>query len=261
MKDMTVTSGFVAKTKKALPHTPLVGQRVPLRLSERHVIRGLSWTAAALIVVGFWGIYSVTYLPDYFARDLVWSLTYLNGESNLPALFSVLLMLSVAAVLGVIALAKTAALDAYRRVWTGLALLFVYLGIDEGAALHEKLIEPVHSLVKAEGVLHYAWVVPYGLLALGVLVVCLRFLRHLPRAVAGGMLLSGALYVCGAFGLELAEGYVHTLMGRQTFVMEMLITAEEALEMAGVILFLATLLRYVRTGLPDFELRVGLKAE
>ncbi|UBV44328.1 hypothetical protein LAJ19_14260 (plasmid) [Deinococcus taeanensis] len=256
MKDMTVTPGF--SRAAPAPAAPLAGQRVPLRLNDRRIIRFLSVTAAVLIAVGFWGIYSKTFLPDFFARDLVWSLTYLNGETNLPSLFSTLLLLSAAAALGVIALARRAALDPFRRVWTGLTLLFVYLGLDEGASLHELLIEPVHDLVKVEGALHYAWVVPYGLLALTVFVVCLRFLRHLPRGTRNGMLLAGAVYISGAFGLELAEGYVRTLMGRDTFLMEILITAEEALEMAGVILFLSTLLRYVRLALPDLELRVGL---
>ncbi|MVN87140.1 hypothetical protein GO986_10200 [Deinococcus sp. HMF7620] len=254
MKDVTVTSGF---STQPAPHVPISNSRVVLRLRGPALIRVLSLTAALLVSLGFWGIYSVTYLPDYFARDLIVSLTYLNGETNLASLFSTLLLLLVAAVLGVIALAKAATHDAYRRVWTGLALLFVFLGIDEGVSLHELLIEPVHRLVKVEGVLYYAWVVPYGLLALAVMVACARFLRHLPQAVRRGMLLSGALYISGALGLELAEGYVHTLMGRHTFVMEVLITAEEALEMAGSILFLATLLRYLRLGLPGLELRLS----
>ncbi|MFC4427060.1 hypothetical protein [Deinococcus navajonensis] len=257
MKEVRMLSGFAVKAAPRI--VPLAGQRVALRLNERRLLRILWTTAAVLIAVGFWGIYSKTFLPDFFARDLVWSLTYLNGETNLPALFSTLLLLLAAAVLGVIALARTAALDTYRSVWTGLTVLFVYLGVDEGASLHEKLIEPVHDLIKTEGIFHYAWVVPYGLLALTVLVICLRFLRHLPRATRNGLLLSGALYVTGAFGLELAEGYVHTLMGRDTFIMEILITIEEALEMAGVILFITTLLHYIRIALPDFELRVGLK--
>lgn len=75
------------------------------------------------------------------------------------------------------------------------------------------------------------------------------------------MLLAGCLYVGGAFGFELMEGYVKTLYGRHNFMMEVLITAEEALEMFGVILLIAALLAYIREYLPGLLVQWGLKTE
>ena len=41
--------------------------------------------------------------------------------------------------------------------------------------------------------------------------------------------------------------------------MEILIACEEALEMAGVILLIGTLLRYIRLYLPGMEVRLGVQ--
>ena len=258
MKNTYLTGGLV-KRATLPPHQVTTGQHVRVSFNERKLVRVLAVTAAALVVVGFWSIYSVRFLPDFFAREMVWSLTYLNGETNLPALFSTLILLLTAAILGMIAVVKRTVHDPFARTWTGLALLAAYLGVDEGASLHEKLIEPVQKLIRLDGIFHYAWVVPYGLLALTVLVVCLRFLRHLPPGIRNAMILSGAIYVTGAFGLELVEGYVQTHMGRDSFWMEILIACEEAMEMAGVILMIGTLLRYIRLYLPGMEVRLGVQ--
>lgn len=252
--------GLVAAASRLSP-LPVPDQRLDLRLNGRRLVRVLLGTAAGLVVVGFLSEYSERYLPDFPGRDLIASLTYLNGETNLPSTFSALLLLGAAALLGVIARVKWMLQDAQRRVWTGLALLFSYLALDEAAGLHERLIVPVQGLVKTDGVLHYAWVVPYGALTILVLLACLRFLRQLPARTRAQMLLAGCLYVGGAFGFELMEGYVKTLYGRHNFMMEVLITAEEALEMFGVILLIAALLSYIRGYLPGLLVQWGLKTE
>lgn len=251
--------GLAAAFSRSHP-LPVPDQRLALRLDGRWLVRGLMGVAAGLIVVGFLGEYSEWYLPDFPGRDLIASLTYLNGETNLPSTFSALLLLGAAVLLGVIARVKGALQDSQRRVWTGLALLFSYLALDEAAGLHERLIVPVQGLVRTDGVLHYAWVVPYGVLTVLVLLACLRFLRELSPRTRARMLLAGFLYVGGAFGFELIEGYVKTLYGRHTFLMEVLITAEETLEMFGVILLIATLLAYIREDLPGLQVQWGLKA-
>lgn len=260
MQSTPHAEGLVAASSRSQP-LPVPDQRLTLRLDERRFVRALLGLAAGLVVVGFLGEYSERYLPDFPGRDLIASLTYLNGETNLPSTFSALLLLGAGVLLGVIARVKWALRDPQRRVWAGLAFLFGYLALDEAAGLHERLIVPMQGLINTDGVLHYAWVVPYGALTILVLLACLRFLRQLPPRTRAGMLLAGFLYVGGAFGFELTEGYVKTLYGRHTFLMEVLITAEEALEMLGIILLIAALLAYIREYLPGLQVQWRLKAD
>lgn len=257
MKNIYATTGRVKRSLDG-PSAVLPDQRVEVTVREGRLIRALSITAALLVAVGLWSIYSVTYLPDFFARDLVWHLTYLNGETNLPALFSTLILLLAALILGVISAVKRQAHDRFARTWTGLALLATYLGVDEGASLHEKWTEPMADVFGGGGIFHYAWVIPYSVLVLAVLLACLRFLIHLPSNIRTGVILSGVIYVSGALGMELAEGWVNTHLGRENFLMEVLIAVEDGMEMTGVILIIATLLRYIRVYLPGLELRLGV---
>ncbi|MDL2344573.1 hypothetical protein QOL99_10435 [Deinococcus sp. MIMF12] len=260
MQSTPQAEGLITAASRSHP-LPTPDQQLTLQLNGRRLVRTLLGTAAVLIVVGFLGEFSTRFLPDFFGRDLLASLTYLGGETNLPATFSALLLLGAAALLGTIARIKWALQDSQRRVWTGLAFLFGVLALDEAAGLHERLIVPVQKVIKTDGVLHYAWVVPYGALTILVLLACLRFLRHLPARTRAGMLLAGVLYVGGAFGFELIEGYVKTLYGRHTFLMEGLITVKESLEMFGVILLIATLFAYIREYLPGLRVQVGLNTE
>lgn len=81
--------------------------------------------------------------------------------------------------------------------------------------------------------LYFAWVIPYAVFAVVVAVAFVRFLGHLPSRTRLGFLVSGGLYVSGALGLEL-------------------------LEMAGVVLLLSTLLTYLHTHWPTWQVRLRL---
>lgn len=97
-------------------------------------------------------------------------------------------------------------------------------------------------------------------------IALIRFLLHLPAAIRRGLLLAGSIYVVGALGLEVFEAKLEELkqvswgsfsMSSQE-AMIWLIALEEFLEMSGLVLLLATLLRYIRQALPDLKIQVGL---
>ena len=67
--------------------------------------------------------------------------------------------------------------------WTRLALVFVYLSLDEALSFHERLNRPVRDLLDTSGALYYAWVIPYALFALGLLFILVTL--FLPRGLAG----------------------------------------------------------------------------
>ena len=129
--------------------------------------------------------------------------------------------------------------------WLFLSLIFLFLSIDETASLHESLIKPLGNAVHTSGVLYYAWVIPYGLAALVFVFLYLRFLLDLPRTIMLLFILSGVIYVSGALGFEMLGGWYAERHGEVSIVYAMLYTFEETLEMAGIALFVYSLLKYI----------------
>jgi hypothetical protein len=90
----------------------------------------------------------------------------MNVENNVPTFFSAFILVTSAVLLTVITSQSTA--DRYAGHWKWLAIIFAFMALDEDAALHELLIEPVRDLLPVTGPLYFAWVIPYGLAVLAV---------------------------------------------------------------------------------------------
>ena len=72
----------------------------------------------------------------------------LDGEQNVPALFSTMLCFINSALLFLIGQGcsgKDAAVS--RRYWLSLGVLFCFLGIDENISIHEMLINFIHHRI------------------------------------------------------------------------------------------------------------------
>ena len=134
--------------------------------------------------------------------------------------------------------------------------MFAYLTADEYLHLHEMLTAPMRRLLHVDGLLHYAWVVPYAFIGIVLLFTLWSFLRRLPRRVVRNMLIAGAVYVGGAMGLEMVGGKVDTLFGAHSLALVLLSTVEEGLEMVALTLFIGVLIDYLRGHRPDTTLTV-----
>lgn len=167
-------------------------------------------------------------------------------ESNVPTFFSTMLLLSAAALLGVITLAKHQREHSRVFQWGGLAAIFFYLAVDEAAGLHELLNYPVGLFMETEGVFYYGWVVPVSVLVLAFAGAYLRFLLDLPQVVRILFVVAGALYVGGALGMEMVGGLYADNYGADNPTYATISTTEETLEMVGVLVFIYALLRHAR---------------
>lgn len=181
-------------------------------------------------------------------------LFHLNLEGNVPALFSAALWL-LAAVLAYRASGVLRARgDAKAAAWTGLALLFAYLGVDEGAALHERVGVVIKAHIPLTGFFYYGWVLA------GIAFLCLMSLLFLPLMLrlrpgfALRFVASGAVFVSGALGAEMLgaaveSGWLADFPLGLTWTRIVII--EETLEMTGLVLLTHTLLAVLSTrGLP-----------
>ncbi|MEW5930224.1 MAG: hypothetical protein AB1941_22425 [Gemmatimonadota bacterium] len=166
-------------------------------------------------------------------------------EANVPTWYSSAALLACAALLAAVARTEREAGSRFVLHWKVLALLFLGLSVDEAAALHELLIEPVRGALGAGGLFYFAWVVP-ALAALAVLgLAYLRFLAHLPPQTRRLFLAAAATFVGGAVGAEMAGGAWVESRGFHNAGSALLWTVEESLEMVGVVVFVYALLRHL----------------
>lgn len=223
--------------------TPRSGSppRSVLHLDPRSIGRVLYGiiAALALIHIGILVQYYRVGDPDVF--DFV-PLFDLDCEGNIPSLFSCYLFLAnVVALLVHWGHARAQrSPDALR--WLGLALVFFFLSLDEGAKLHEQVGDMMGSVVQTEGFLNWPWFIPY-LAGFAVLVVLyLPFYRRLPRVTRRAFFVAAAVFITGAAGLDILGGREAHLYDTTTMTYSALYTAEEVMEMVGLVLFLKALL-------------------
>jgi|CXWL01.1.fsa_nt_gi hypothetical protein len=179
-------------------------------------------------------------------------LFYVDLELNVPTFFSTVLLLCTSAILGTICFLDTRWSRSRAVYWAVLSVGFLFMAFDEAVAVHERLIEPMRSVLGEEnlGVVYYAWVVPASVLVLLLGSFFIRFLLNLPAKTRRHFLLAAILYVGGAIGLEFAEGSHAEIHGMDNVVYIALATVEEFLEMLGIIVFIRALLRHLAETFP-----------
>jgi hypothetical protein len=175
------------------------------------------------------------------------SFFYVELEVNAPAFFSTILLLSAFFLLSVISISKQKQRSNFRFEWWVLALGFLFMAFDETASIHERLIDPMRSILGKEnlGMLYFAWVVPAIALVVCLGFFFLRFLLNLPGRTRLYFVVAAAMYLGGAVGLEMVEGWYSEVNGRENFLYMAMTTLEETLEMAGTIVFIWALLEYI----------------
>lgn len=170
----------------------------------------------------------------------------LGGEGNIPAKYAALQLCMAA---GLLLLLFHEARRAGRRFawhWLVLAAVFMFLAIDEYFQVHERFSAPTHRLLGYENVLKFAWVLPYGALVAVFAAAFLRFWRELPRDARRGVALAAAVYVGGALGVEIIGSLIATRWGEESLLYALEVVVEEAMELAGIVLFITVLAGLLR---------------
>lgn len=211
-----------------------------IRVVPGLVARYLVAVVLVLLILNLVGLVS-----EYgFGTDLI--VFDLDSEGNLPTWVAVLLLAFSALLLGLISLLKVRSEGPFQLHWWGLAALFTAFSFEEVAGFHERLIGPIRAWLSLPGIFHFAWVLAGLVFTLVVGVIYLPFLRHLRASIRNLFVASGALYVGGALGIEMLQGYTEVQFTRQSLWFEFAAFAEEGLELFGVTLFIYTLLRYLQ---------------
>lgn len=177
---------------------------------SKKVVRFLGATVVCLIIANMVGVISKYYFG--FSRIALFEL---DREANVPTLYSSVTLLLCASLLAVIGVAKKRQGKREYLYWLVLALIFLFLSVDETAGLHERMISPLRAALHTSGILYFAWVVPYGILLLIMTGIYFRFIFSLAVWFRYLIVFAGFLYIAGAFGGELVGGYWTELHGQE----------------------------------------------
>ena len=167
----------------------------------------------------------------------------LNREANVPSWYSASSILLAAALLWLVARFHQRHNLGFVRHWNALAAVFVLLSLDEAASFHEMMLLDI----KGPRFFYFAWLM-VGLPMLALLAIAyFRFLFALPLRTRNLFLGAAALYIAGAAGMEMIDGWWASLHGSRNLTYGLLTTLEESLEMLGIAFFIYAILDYLRT--------------
>ncbi len=217
------------------------------QLNPRKIALFLTVVAIYLVLQSLFSEYLLVQVlgPDVspLAISLI-DLFSVNAETTIPTWYATILLFSTAVILAFITSVKIKTGAAYRFHWLGLSLVFLYLSIDEGAAIHELFSDPLQERFHTSGYLAFGWLLLFVPLLLLFVLAYLRFLWQLPVRTRNLFILAGLLYVGGAVVVEGISANLWDSGGGISFAYLAIATVEEFLELIGVITFIFTLLSY-----------------
>lgn len=236
--------------KNSVASQEALNSAVKILLVPQRVLKILFICIGALMIANGIGIISKTVFGHNYCFGLV-PLFDFDAEMNFPTFYSSFTLVFTSASLMVIAYCHKKTGGKFKA-WSGLALIFLFLAIDEFGSFHERLEKPFYRLMRTYGFLEmakiffYAWVIPVGAMVFALGVVYLPFLFKLPRKTMRMFIISGCIYVGGAMGMEILGGIQERLHGMENLTYLLLVMVEETVEMTGIALFIYTLLNYIK---------------
>lgn len=183
-------------------------------------------------------------------------ITNSNLEASIPTWYAASLLLFCAILLTVIGVAKRLHQDGYARHWLGLAVIFLYMSLDEGSMIHEELTDPLRALFNVTNYLYFAWMLVGIPVALTIAIIYARFILDLPARIRVLFILAGSCYVGGAVFIEAISANMWYLNDGASLHYMIVGTIEEFFEMIGAIILIYALLLHI----PQVQITINLAA-
>ena len=179
----------------------------------------------------------------------LYNLFYVDRESNFPSFFNAVLLLMAAALLFItFLLNKHNRNSSIKYHWLLLSLIFLFLSVDESISIHEHLTRILPEFgIGGNGYFKFAWVIPYAIVTLFICLYFIRFLLSLQKTIRLGFILSGIIYFAGAIVFEMIGAEIAENKGVINIGYAFASSCEEIFEMAGLIIFIYFILKYLRS--------------
>ncbi len=233
-------------------HKPAAPEPAPFEVCVNLPVRGVRLVLAATIASLFLAHLTTQYLAHFTPLDsslfrMMVTAFDLNAESNIATWYASTSLFVCSLFLAVVWLSERRRHTRFHSHWFGLSVILLAFSVDEIACLHEKLNDPVRSLLGVGGFFRFAWVIPGLVFVFFVLVSYRRFYGSLPQTTRRKLGLAAAVYFAGSLGLEMVGGKWSEQYGRSGFGYGALTGAEELFEMVGVFLLIDCLALHIRT--------------
>jgi hypothetical protein len=218
-------------------------RRLTIRLGQ---VMTFLWLAAALIVFLSLAQDLLIFLaPEAGLADRIYRLD-LDTEASLPTWFSSGLMLVCA--LALLAIAVQVKRESLFKAlpWLILAGFFFALSLDEIATIHEWLSASLSAHMNNTGLFYFAWTLPALVVCLAGLACFVPFILGFNGVDRTLLIGSAVVFLSGAIGMEMLGGAEAELSGVTSLRYRLLMTVEESLELAGLLIFMLFLLRRLR---------------
>ena len=214
-----------------------------IELLAKGIFTKFVYVILLLLLANVAGIFSEFYLNHGRIYGLI-PLFNFDQEKNIPTLYSSFAIIICSILLLIISLEHKRKGESWLP-WMGLAAIFLFLSIDEVASIHERFEGPVRQSLDSPGLLYVAWVIPYAIALLVLVISYSKFLLELPRRTAMLFIAGGLLFISGAIGFEFVSGRHTVLYGNDDILYAFYYTCEELLEMLGVAVFIYALISYI----------------
>jgi len=113
---------------------------------------------AFLTIAQVFALFLNFYLGYDYALGFVPAFDF-DSEGNFPSLYSAFSLLFCSILLGVISIHAKKKSNKNYIFWIALSILFLFLGFDEGAGIHERFQDPVRHLIGNSFFKDFEWAV------------------------------------------------------------------------------------------------------
>lgn len=227
---------------------------IEISVDPRRIVRLILGVIVVLTVVHLSLKIYRYYHPLWADPACLWRLFNTSGYGNIPRYFRALLLLTASFLFYTVSYAKRAMRDRFTGHWTALAIIFLYLSIDDAASIHELGSKITIPWLRDTGIQPYAWAV----IALGFVTVFgltfYRFVNQLPARTRRLFITAGATYVLGACGMEITKGILIERMPAPNALVGLVRTSKQTLEALGNTLLIYALLSYIASHIGSFHI-------
>lgn len=219
-----------------------------LRIQPRIVMRLATLAVVVVILAHVVLVFGFHYYLGHASVAGLVTRFDLNLEANVPTFVSTSLLLCATSLLALIATTLRRRRDPHAVHWLVLTAVFASLALDEAAQLHDLLSPVTAQLLGSYGLPRFNWVIPATGFAAALAVAFIPFLSRLASRTRNLFILAGILYVGGAAGMEVGGGaWIERFggEGHRGAAFHLILTVEETLEYAGVLVFIHALLGHL----------------